>query len=69
MKTLLDGVTVGGHRIEDERQVLNQAASWKALLAQVEDATFTLDKAPSAPCTAWSLTRRRWRGVRFALAT
>lgn len=45
VKTLLDGVTVGGHRIEDERQVLNQAVSWKALLAQVEDGTFTLDKA------------------------
>lgn len=23
VKTLLDGVTVGGHRLEDERQVLN----------------------------------------------
>ena len=45
VKTLLDGVTVGGHRIEDERQVLNQAASWKALLAQVERGTFALDKA------------------------
>lgn len=45
VKTLLDGVTVGGHRIEDERQVLNQAASWKALLWQVEAGTFALDKA------------------------
>lgn len=45
VKTLLDGVTVGGHRIEDERQVLNQAASWKALLRQVEGGNFTLDKA------------------------
>ena len=44
VKTLLDGVTVGGHRIEDERQVLNQAASWKALLAQVENDAFVLDK-------------------------
>ena len=24
VKTLLEGVTVGGHRLEDERQVLNQ---------------------------------------------
>ena len=45
VKTLLEGVTVGGHRVEDERQVLNQAASWKALLAQAEDGTFALDKA------------------------
>ena len=45
VKTLLEGVTVGGRRVEDERQVLNQAASWKALLAQAEAGTFALDKA------------------------
>jgi len=45
VKTLLDGVTVGGHRIEDERQVLNQAASWKELLARSERGTFELDRA------------------------
>lgn len=44
VKTLLDGITVGGHRLEDERQVLNQAASWKALLAMVEGGSFALDK-------------------------
>ena len=41
--TLLHGVTVGGHRLEDERQVLNQAASWKALLARVEGGGFEPD--------------------------
>ena len=45
VKTLLEGVTVGGHRLDDERQVLNQAASWKALLAAVDRGTFELDKA------------------------
>lgn len=32
VKTLLDGITVGGHKLLDERQVLNQARSWKTLL-------------------------------------
>ena len=68
VKTLLDGITVGGHRIEDERQVLNQAASWKALLRQVEGGNFTLDKRPSALCTAWWRERRRSPGARFAPA-
>ena len=40
VKTLMDGVTVGGHKIEDERQVLNQAESWKATLREVEAGTF-----------------------------
>ena len=45
VKTLLDGVTVGGHRLEDERQVLNQAASWKELLLRVQTGKFKLDRA------------------------
>ena len=45
VKTLLEGVTVGGHRLEDERQVLNQAASWKALLSLVERGNFELNRA------------------------
>ena len=44
VKTLLDGVTVGGHRLEDERQVLNQAASWKELLGRVQQGTFELNR-------------------------
>ena len=44
VKTLLDGVTVGGHRLEDERQVLNQAASWKELLARAEEGRFELNR-------------------------
>ncbi|MDE0191206.1 MAG: Fic family protein [Gammaproteobacteria bacterium] len=44
VKTLLDGVTVGGHRLEDERQVLNQAASWKELLARVQRGRFELTR-------------------------
>ena len=43
VKTLLDGVTVGGHRVEDERQVLNQAESWKELLTRVDRGTFEVD--------------------------
>jgi len=44
VKTLLEGVTVGGHRIEDEVQVLNQAKSWKRLVGMVRDGTFSVDR-------------------------
>ncbi len=45
VKTLLDGVTVGGHRISDEQQVLNLAAASKALLTLVKEPDFKVDKA------------------------
>lgn len=44
VKTLLEGVTVGGHRVEDERQVVNQAASWRELLHRIESGRFALDR-------------------------
>lgn len=45
--TLLDGVTIGGHKISDERQVLNLAASSKRLADLVTKGQFALAKAVS----------------------
>jgi Fic family protein len=47
VQTLLDGVTVGGHKISDERQVLNLANSAKELLVLVREGGFVLDKPTS----------------------
>ena len=44
VKTLLDGITVGGHKLSDEKQVLNQAKSWKYLFGLVEKDQFELTK-------------------------
>ena len=44
VKTLLDGVTVSGHKLSDEKQILNQALSWKWLLKKVKDQSFRVDK-------------------------
>lgn len=44
VKTLLDGVTIGGHKISDQEQVLNLAASAKRLLAMVKGGQFELSK-------------------------
>lgn len=40
--TLLDGVTVGGHKISEELTTLNQAAAWRFLFKAVEKKTFSL---------------------------
>ena len=45
VKTLLDGVTIGGRKLSDQEQVLNLATSSKHLLALVKTNQFSLDKA------------------------
>ena len=40
VQTLMEGVTVGGHKIRDAEQVLNQAESWKAAIHEVETGKF-----------------------------
>ena len=45
VKTLLDGITVGGRKISDQEQILNLAESSRRLLALVKISRFALDKA------------------------
>jgi Fic family protein len=44
VKTLLDGVTIGGRKISDQEQVLNLAESSKRLLTMVKGGQFELSK-------------------------
>ena len=44
VKTLLDGITVGGRKLSDQEQVLNLAISSRRLLALVKAGKFVLDK-------------------------
>lgn len=37
VQTLLDGVAVGGHKIDDAEQVRNQSDRWKVLIAKVRE--------------------------------
>ena len=45
VKTLLEGVTIGGRKISDQEQVLNLAESSKQLLASVKSGQFAINKA------------------------
>lgn len=45
VKTLLDGVTVGGRKLSDQEQILNLAESAKFLVDLVKNREFKLDKA------------------------
>lgn len=44
VKTLLDGVTVGGRKVSDQEQILNLAESSKSLIDRVRNGAFRLDK-------------------------
>lgn len=42
IQTLLDGVTVGGHKLTDQRIALNQADTWRSLFQSVENNQFEI---------------------------
>lgn len=44
VETLLEGITVGGHKLSDEQQILNQNRSVNLLFGMLEKNTFALDK-------------------------
>ena len=44
VQTLLDGITVGGHKISDQNMALNQAAAWKYLFSLVSEDKFYFSK-------------------------
>ena len=44
VQTLLDGITVGGHKLSDEKITLNQARAWRLLFQLIEHDQFTLSK-------------------------
>jgi len=44
VKTLLDGITIGGRKVSDQEQILNLATSSRRLLALVKSDQFSLSK-------------------------
>jgi Fic family protein len=43
VETLLEGITVGGHKLSDEQQVLNQNKSVKVLFEMIKNNVFKID--------------------------
>jgi hypothetical protein len=66
VKTLLEGVTVGGRKLSDQEQILNLAESSRYLVDLVENRKFKLDK--STFCSIHALVARsealEWRHFR-----
>lgn len=44
VKTLMDGVTIGGHRISDVEQILNIQSAWLDILSQIKNDSFIVSK-------------------------
>lgn len=45
VQTILDGVTVGGHKISDQNMVINQANTWKRIFKLIDEDSFEFTKA------------------------
>lgn len=44
IQTLLEGITVGGHKLSDQQIAMNQAEAWSQLFALVELNTFDVSE-------------------------
>ena len=44
VQTILDGITVGGHRISDQNMAMNQAKTWKRIFELVDLGEFSFNK-------------------------
>ena len=44
VQTILDGITVGGHKISDQNMALNQAKAWRYLFDLIDNNAFELNK-------------------------
>ncbi|MBK5930298.1 cell filamentation protein Fic [Halochromatium salexigens] len=44
VQTLLEGITVGGHKVSDQQVVLNQGKAWDHLFASLRERTFALSR-------------------------
>jgi len=42
IQTLLDGITVGGHKVTNQRIALNQADTWRTLFELIENNQFDI---------------------------
>ncbi|WP_257263000.1 Fic family protein [Endozoicomonas sp. ONNA2] len=71
VQTLLDGITVGGHKISDQNMALNQAAAWKHLFSLVSEDQFSFSKdvASSIHSIAGKEESLEWGGFRTGNVT
>lgn len=44
VQTILDGITVGGHRISDQNMAINQARAWEFIFDLVDQGEFQFNK-------------------------
>ena len=63
IQTLLQGITVGGHKLSDQQIAINQSETWKALFQRIRERQFP--KSVPQACMPSLQKRRRWNGGAF----
>ncbi len=61
VQTILDGITVGGHRISDQNMAMNQARAWELIFGLVDQGEFQFNKETALKNSQYSWQRRSVR--------
>jgi hypothetical protein len=71
IQTLLDGITVGGHRLSDQQIAVNQANAWRKLFAWIENDEFQVSaqKACALHAVAGKEDALEWGRFRSGMVT
>jgi len=71
IQTLLEGITVGGHRLSDQQVAVNQGNAWRKLFAWVESDQFqvTAEKACELHAVAGKEEALHWGRFRSGMVT
>lgn len=71
IQTLLDGITVGGHKLSDQQIALNQGAAWRTLFKWIEQDQFdiTAEKVQALHSVAGKEEALEWGNFRFGGVT
>jgi len=67
VQTLLDGITVGGHKLSDQQITVNQGNAWRLLFSWLERGEFTVsaEKACALHAAAGKEEALEWEGFDF----
>jgi len=63
VQTLLDGITVGGHRISDAQQVLNLKEAWQKAFSYANKSTLIIDKSLYLNVHSSVAKEKLWNGA------
>jgi|APSaa5957512622_1039677.scaffolds.fasta_scaffold35174_1 hypothetical protein len=67
VQTLLEGITVGGHKLSDQEMAVNQAKAWKKVFELIESDSWEFSKKTALVITISPVTMKLYHGGSFEM--